>query len=120
MIKQFLLVGLGGAIGSMLRYAGNVLYSSKSFPVTTLLINIIGSFVIGMVISYSIKNPSADGNWKLFLATGVCGGFTTFSAFSFENFSLIQNDKFFLSVLYITGSVLLGITATWLGYKTIH
>jgi fluoride exporter len=119
MIKQFLIVGLGGAIGSMLRYAGNVLYSSKSFPVTTLLINIIGSFLIGMVIAFSIKNPSSD-NWKLFLATGICGGFTTFSAFSYENLSMMQNDKFFLSMLYIISSVVLGITAAWLGYKTIN
>ena len=119
MIKQFLLVGFGGAIGSVLRYAGNVLYSSRSFPVTTLLINIIGSFAIGMVIAFSIKNNSS-ANWKLFLATGLCGGFTTFSAFSLENLLLIQNGKFLLSMLYIGSSILLGITAAWLGYKLIN
>lgn len=118
-MKEFLLVGAGGAIGSMLRYAGNLLYNSKSFPVTTFLINIIGSFVIGLVIGYSVKYQSST-NWKLFLATGICGGFTTFSAFSFENLVLLQNGKFFTCLLYIAGSVVLGIAAAWLGYKIIN
>jgi CrcB protein len=119
MIKEFLLVGAGGALGSMLRYAGNLLYNNKSFPATTFLINIIGSFIIGIVIGCSIKNNSSI-NWKLFLATGICGGFTTFSAFSFENLSLLQEGKIFTSLLYIAGSVVLGIAAAWLGYKTIN
>jgi len=119
MIKQFLLVGVGGALGSVLRYAGNLLYSNRSFPVTTMLINIIGSFVIGIVIAYSIKS-NASSNWKLFFATGLCGGFTTFSAFSLENLLLIQNGKFFLSLFYIIGSIVMGITAAWLGYKLIN
>ena len=108
MIKEFLLVGAGGALGSMLRYAGNLLYNNKSFPATTFLINIIGSFVIGIVIGYSIKNNSSV-NWKLFLATGICGGFTTFSAFSFENLSLLQEGKIFISLLYIAGRLHLGL-----------
>jgi CrcB protein len=119
MIKQFLLVGLGGALGTILRFAANLLYNNRSFPVTTLLINITGSFVIGMVIAFSIKNEASD-NWKLFLATGLCGGFTTFSAFSFENLQLLQNGKFMISLMYILGSMLLGILAAWLGYKLIH
>lgn len=119
MIREFLLVGAGGAVGSILRYAGNLLYQQKSFPATTFLINIIGSFIIGIVIAYSVKNESSV-NWKLFLATGICGGFTTFSAFSLENLLLLQNGKIFISLLYILGSVVLGITATWLGYKIIN
>jgi len=118
-MKEFLIVGAGGAIGSMLRYAGNVLYNNRSFPVTTLLINIIGSFIIGLAIGYSLKNQSSV-NWKLFLATGICGGFTTFSAFSFENLVLLQNGKIFTCLLYILSSVVLGITAAWLGYKIIN
>lgn len=119
MLKEFLLVGAGGAIGSMLRYTGNLLHHSKSFPVATFLINITGSFIIGMVMGWCLKNE-ASSSWKLFLATGICGGFTTFSAFSFENLLLLQNGKVFLSLLYITGSVLLGIAAAWLGYKIIN
>jgi fluoride exporter len=119
MLKEFLLVGAGGAIGSMLRYTGNLLQHSKSFPVATFLINIAGSFVIGVVMGWCLKNEPSS-NWKLFLATGICGGFTTFSAFSYENLLLLQNGKVFLSLLYITGSVLLGIAAAWLGYKIIN
>lgn len=119
MLKEFLLVGAGGALGSMARYAGNFIYQSKSFPAVTLSINIIGSFVIGMVMGWCLKNENA-GNWKLFLATGICGGFTTFSAFSFENLSLLQNGKVMLSLLYILSSVAFGIAAAWLGYKIIQ
>ena len=119
MIKEFLLVGAGGALGSMARYAGNVLHSNKTFPATTFLINIIGSFAIGMVMAYCIKNETSH-NWKLFLATGICGGFTTFSAFSYENLLLLQNGKVGTALLYIAASVTLGIAAAWFGYKTIY
>lgn len=119
MIKDFLLVGAGGAIGSMLRYGSNLLYSNKSFPATTLVINIIGSFLIGVVMALCLKDESS-ANWKLFLATGICGGFTTFSAFSHENLLMLQNGKVAAALLYITASVLLGIAAAWLGYKTIN
>jgi fluoride exporter len=120
MIKHFLLVGLGGAIGSMLRYAGGLLYTNKSFPLTTFLINITGSFVIGMVIGVFVKNESSSHNWKLFLATGICGGFTTFSTFSFENLQLLQEGKIVLSSLYILGSIVIGITASLIGFKLIN
>lgn len=116
MLKDILLVGAGGAIGSILRYAGNLLYQSKTFPVTTFLINITGSLLMGMVIGWCLKNESSV-NWKLFLATGICGGFTTFSAFSYENLLLLQNGKVLLSLLYITGSVVMGIAAAFIGYK---
>lgn len=120
MIKSFLLVGLGGAIGSMLRYGTGLLVEFKSFPVATLFINITGSFLIGIVIAYSLKHNIFENNWKLFLATGVCGGFTTFSAFSLENLLLLQNGKYLLSAGYVIVSILLGITATFIGFKIIN
>lgn len=116
-IKDFLLVGLGGAAGSMLRYGSNLLISNKNFPYATLCINIIGSFIIGLVIAFSLKNESFANNWKLFIATGICGGFTTFSAFSLENLQLIQNGKYFLFALYVFVSVLAGLGAAFTGYK---
>lgn len=119
MLKEFLLVGAGGALGSVLRYTGTLLHQGKPFPLATFFINVIGSFAIGMVMGWCLKNE-ASANWKLFLATGICGGFTTFSAFSFENLLLLQNGKIFLSLLYITGSVVFGIAAAWLGYKIIN
>jgi len=119
MIKNFLLVGLGGAVGSMLRYAVYLLLTVKDFPYATMVVNIIGSFIIGMVLALSIKDDNFLNDWKLFLATGICGGFTTFSAFSAENMSLLQNGKSMLAVIYIISSIAAGIAAAWLGFKAI-
>jgi len=120
MLKNFLFIGLGGALGSMLRYGCGLLIGSKIFPLSTLLINISGSFIIGLVIAYSLKNAAFTDNWKLFLATGLCGGFTTFSAFSFENLQLFENEKFGMLAIYLASSVLFGIAAVWAGYKVIN
>ncbi len=117
MIKNLLLVGLGGGIGSVLRYAAGLLISSKYFPYATLAVNIIGSFIIGIVFAMSIKEPGISTQWKLFLATGICGGFTTFSAFSMENLELFQNGKVVIAVSYILLSIVLGIGAAFLGYQ---
>ncbi len=119
MLKNFLLVGLGGGIGSMLRYAISLLFTSRYFPYSTLAVNICGSFVIGMVLGMSLKSEYFLGNWKLFLATGICGGFTTFSSFSAENMELLQTGKTVLAFTYIAASVVLGIIAAWLGYKLL-
>ena len=120
MIKQFLLVGLGGALGSMLRYLCSIFIVQKNFPFTTLLVNVSGSFIIGVILAYCLKNESFANNWKLFLATGICGGFTTFSTFSAENLQLIENQKWALLCMYILSSVFLGILAVFLGFKTIN
>lgn len=120
LLKNFLLVGLGGAIGSMLRYGTYLLFPVKDFPLATLLVNITGSFIIGAVIAMGIKDETFLNNWKLFLATGICGGFTTFSAFSAENIALLQNGKLMLALLYIVASIVAGITAAWLGFKLIQ
>ena len=119
MIKNLLLVGLGGGIGSMLRYGAHLLVNTKLFPWATFTVNIMGSFIIGIVFAMSIREqPLADG-WKLFLATGICGGFTTFSAFSLENMGLLQNGKFGMALAYMALSIVLGISATFLGYQAI-
>ena len=119
MFKNFLLVGLGGALGSMLRYATYLLINTKAFPFATLTINIIGSFIIGLVLAFSLKDETFFNNWKLFLATGICGGFTTFSAFSAENVVLLQNEKYFLALTYIAASVVAGIAAAWFGFNIV-
>jgi len=119
MLKNLLLVGLGGSIGSMARYAVSLLIRSKSFPYATLSVNVIGSFIIGVVFAMSIKEAGLSNNWRLFLATGICGGFTTFSAFSLENMELLQNGKIGMALSYIIFSILLGIIATFLGYQLI-
>lgn len=120
MIKNILLVGLGGAVGSMLRFLCQKWISSitsLSFPVGTFLVNITGCFLIGLLFSYSIKNEYFNYNMQLLLMTGLCGGFTTFSAFTLEGMGLIKEDKTGLFLLYIGGSVILGLLATWLGIK---
>ncbi len=119
MIKNILLVGLGGSIGSILRYVATILMSAKRFPYATLSVNIIGSFMIGVVLALSIRDENFSNNWKLFLATGICGGFTTFSAFTLENMQLLQNGKTGMAFLYIALSMVLGIAATFSGYQLI-
>ena len=119
MIKNLLLVGMGGSIGSMARYAASLLLKSKLFPYATLSVNIIGSFIIGLLFAIGIKEEGLSANWKLFLATGICGGFTTFSAFSLENMGLLQSGKIGMAITYIIVSIVLGIIATFLGYQLI-
>ena len=119
MLKNFLLVGLGGGIGSMLRYATSLMITSRYFPYATLAVNICGSFVIGLVLAMSVKNEQFLNNWKLFLAVGICGGFTTFSSFSAENMELLQNGKAMSAFIYIAASVIFGIVAAWLGFKLL-
>ncbi len=103
----------------MLRYGTGLLIHTKLFPYATLAVNITGSFIIGVVFALSIKEETFSNNWKLFLATGICGGFTTFSAFSLENVGLLQSGKYGMALTYIGLSVMLGITATFLGYQLI-
>lgn len=117
MIRNFLLIGLGGALGTMLRFGTSLLIGIKSYPLATLLVNVVGSFIIGLVMAYSLKSDAFALNWRLFLATGLCGGFTTFSAFSLENLLLLQNGKLGLFALYAGGSLFLGIAAVWAGFK---
>ena len=119
MLKNLLLAGLGGGIGSILRYGCNLLIPAKYFPWPTFIVNVTGSFVIGIVFALSIKDAALSNDWKLFLTVGVCGGFTTFSAFSLENMGLMQSGKYGLAVTYITLSIMLSIVATFLGYQII-
>jgi len=117
MIKNIFLVGLGGALGSVARFTLTHLNKSISFPYATLFINITGSLLIGMIIGLSLKENGLHANWKIFLSSGLCGGFTTFSAFSFENMQLIQQGKWMMAMLYILCSVALGIAGAFLGFK---
>ena len=116
MLKNFLLVGLGGAMGSMLRYAFFHWFKSSSFPLSTFLVNMIGSFIIGAVFGYAIRNEDFSATWRLFLVTGICGGFTTYSAFSVEMLTLLQQNRFGTFAVYLLATVALGLLASWLGY----
>jgi fluoride exporter len=117
MLKGFLLVGVGGMIGSMLRYLFAVIIKPQSFPYATLSVNIIGCLFIGVVMGFVLKNETVNQNWKLFLATGICGGFTTFSAFSLECVQFMEQQRYAAMFSYIGLSIVLGLAATFAGIQ---
>jgi CrcB protein len=123
MIKNILLVGLGGGLGSMARYCCQrwiTMNYLSSFPWGTFAVNIIGCFLIGIFWGLSFRSFQGNENWKLFLMTGLCGGYTTFSAFTLEGIGLIKEQKMFLFFSYIAASVILGLAATFAGMKLIR
>ena len=118
MIRSVFLVGTGGFFGSVSRFlASRFIQNSfpSSFPVGTLLVNISGCLLIGLIYGSSEKSAAITQGWKLFLAVGFCGGFTTFSTFSNENLALINNGEFFHFLLYTFLSIFLGLGATFAG-----
>ena len=117
-LKNILLVLAGSAAGGSLRYITSLMIQSKNttqFPLGTFLINLIGCFIIGMIYAIASRNASTGSDIKLLLATGFCGGFTTFSAFAFENLELFKSGQYLTALLYIILSVVLGILAVILG-----
>ncbi|MBC7867059.1 MAG: fluoride efflux transporter CrcB [Gloeobacteraceae cyanobacterium ES-bin-316] len=120
MLKNLLLVAAGGSIGAVLRYAVLFFVKNQPFPFATLLINLAGSFILGIIMAWSFKNEQSSEGVKLFLATGICGGFTTFSGFTSENLNLLQAGKYSLAFVYCTASVVAGIAAAWLGFKFLN
>jgi CrcB protein len=112
---SFLLVGAGGALGSMMRYGVALIPATKFFPYHTFIVNIAGSFVIGALLGLLLKNSISNESWK-FLATGVCGGFTTFSAFSLEGLELLQQQRYGIFLFYFLLSIGIGLAATFGGY----
>ena len=115
MIRNILLVALGGALGSVARYLFSGLNVS-SWPWGTFTVNIVGSLLIGLFIGMVGKGAFSP-EMKLLLVTGFCGGFTTFSTFANESLSMMKRGDVLLSALYIGASVTIGILAVWLGTK---
>ena len=119
-MKHLFLVFLGGGLGSIIRLIINRLIPSESFPYSTLTVNMIGSFLIGLVISYLIDSNMLKSDYYYFLVVGICGGLTTFSAFSIENFNFIKSNETFNSFIYIFISVSLCIALAYLGFLIMN
>jgi CrcB protein len=110
-----LAVALGGAVGALLRYYAGLWLNGGALPWGTLAVNLVGSFAIGFVVLWSVRREWPDPAYLL-CVTGVLGGFTTFSAFSFESLELLQAGKLGLAAGYSLGSVVLGLLLAWLGF----
>ncbi|HEY0656721.1 MAG TPA: fluoride efflux transporter CrcB [Chryseosolibacter sp.] len=117
---NILLVGVGGFVGSIARYVSSVSIDQKlnsTFPYGTFTVNLLGAFLLGLIYGWASQNSTDASNTKLFLITGFCGGFTTFSAFAFENFNLLANRMTATSLLYSLSTLILGVILVWVGIR---
>lgn len=122
MLKQIFLAGFGGFVGAALRFLVSRYFQitfSSGFPWATFVINIVGSFLIGLFYGLSEKGNVMSADTKLFLTVGVCGGFTTFSTFSNESLTLLQNKDFLNLSMYVGFSFVLGIIAVYVGRQLV-
>ena len=113
-MDKYLWIGLGGAIGSIFRYTLSLLPIKSSFPILTLITNLLGAFIIGVVVGL-FEKQYLSSQIHLFLKTGLCGGFTTFSTFSLETLTLLENDMIFIAIIYALISVVGCIVGVYLG-----
>ena len=117
-MTNLLLVAIGGAIGASLRHLSGIAalrLMGPAFPWGTLFVNIFGSLVMGIFIAWLVKRTGVSNDIRLFFATGVLGGFTTFSAFSLDVANLVERGEMSGAVLYVLGSVLLSVLAVFMG-----
>jgi fluoride exporter len=113
------LIGIGGSFGAAARYLlGNLIFEKKKlspFPLGTWVINITGSFLLGLLANLHLSNDISDGVW-FFAGAGFCGAYTTFSTFGYETITLLQSNKKFLAGIYVITSVILSITTAAIGF----
>jgi len=118
-MKEVLIVGLGGFAGSISRYLIQLAVISRFatlFPLGTVAINLAGSLLVGLIFGYAERFSWMNAEWRLFLAIGFCGSFTTFSAFAFDNLRLLEDGNYYQLFWYISLSLILGVALVWGGY----
>ena len=121
-MRAILIIWIGGGLGSVMRYLAQLGMSklmTVTFPAGTLLVNITGCFMIGLLYGLADKYAALTTEWRLFLVTGLCGGYTTFSSFSYEGISLFRQGNYTYFILYILLSVVAGLLATMGGISII-
>jgi fluoride exporter len=119
----FLIVFLGGGIGAALRHGVNLAaarFLGTGFPYGTLVINVIGSLAMGLIAEYFALKAGLPQRWRLFLTTGILGGFTTFSAFSLEAALLYERGEIAAAAIYVVASVVLAIAALFAGLAIVR
>jgi CrcB protein len=117
-MEKFFLIGMGGFVGANLRYITQQWAASvwgPAFPYGTLIANVVGSFVIGLFLTLATERLNLSPNWRYLIATGVLGGYTTFSSFAYETLNLAESGRYGIAALNVIGNVLLGLTAALLG-----
>ncbi|HYQ56750.1 MAG TPA: fluoride efflux transporter CrcB [Draconibacterium sp.] len=123
MLRTILIVGSGGFIGSVLRYLVQIFVEkgmSTTFPWGTFVANMAGSFIIGIVFALAQKGNLLSAEWRMFLAVGFCGGFTTFSSFAYNNLTMLKEQAYGQFILNVGGSLCLGLLAVYLGMVLVR
>ena len=123
MLRTIVIVGTGGFIGSVMRYLVQILLErgmNSTFPYATLIANITGSLIIGIVFALSEKGNLISSEWRIFLTVGICGGFTTFSAFAYNNFNMLKEQAYGQLFFNISGNLFLGVLAVYLGIVLVR
>jgi len=118
MLKMFLITGAGGFFGSGLRYLSQRWIAQLlpvSFPYGTLIVNVLGSFLIGIIFALGDKTRILSPEMRMFLAVGLCGGFTTFSSFSLDSYGLLKDSEYLYFSIYMFSSIITGILAVIAG-----
>jgi CrcB protein len=117
-LDKYLVVLTGAGLGGLARYVAGTWIMQKyggRFPLGTIVINITGSFLIGVLMTLLTERWHLHANWRLFLVVGVLGGYTTFSSFEYETYQLVLDGARWMGLLYVTGSVAVGYFGVWLG-----
>ncbi len=120
MLRSLLLVGIGGAAGSMLRYTVGLVTGklvTHPYPFATFAVNLAGCFIIGLLFGLTQRHPAFHTDWWLVLATGFCGGFTTFSSFALEGNVLLRNQQTGMMLLYTALSLVFGLLLCYAGIR---